>query len=133
MGILLGGGHIWLLGLFGRMLFRKEAMGFGDVKLMAMVGGIMGWFAAVMTTPLAACVGSVIGIIVVLRTKSHYLPFGPFLAMGTVMMIFWGALVFGYFGWALSGAPVTLRFRMPLVPWTEFGSWRERRGEDKGG
>ena len=121
MGIVLGGGHIWLLGLFGKALFGKEAMGFGDVKLMAMVGGLLGWFPAVMATPVAACFGSVIGIVIVLKTKDHYLPFGPFLAIGTVLMIFYGALVFAYFEWTLSGMTAAFRFEMPLVPWEGLG------------
>jgi len=123
VGIVLGGGHIWLLGVFGKIVFRKEAMGFGDVKLMAMVGGLLGWFPAVMATPMAACVGSVIGIVILIRTREHYLPFGPFLAIGTILMIFYSAFVFGYLMWALTGAPAPFRFEMPFVPWDAFGEW----------
>ena len=47
LGILTGGGLVYACSIFGKWLFKKEAMGFGDVKLMGMIGGFVGWKLAI--------------------------------------------------------------------------------------
>jgi len=83
VGMGVGAGVIWVLGVVGRALFRKEAMGFGDVKLMAMVGGILGWKLAVMAIVLAAFAGSAVGLVMLLWTRDTRVPFGPYLSLGS--------------------------------------------------
>ena len=53
----MGGGLTWGVRIFGSLAFRKEAMGFGDVTLMGMIGAFLGWQAAVMTFFLGAFLG----------------------------------------------------------------------------
>jgi leader peptidase (prepilin peptidase)/N-methyltransferase len=57
IGIFVSGGLIFLCGVFGKLVFRKDAMGFGDVKLMGMIGGFLGWKIAVATFFLALFLG----------------------------------------------------------------------------
>lgn len=85
VGMGVGAGIIWALGVVGRAIFRKEAMGFGDVKLMALVGGILGWKLALLGIVLGAFVGAVVGLLMLLRTRDTRLPFGPYLSLGSLV------------------------------------------------
>ncbi len=89
LGVAVGGGAIWAIGALGSIVFRKEAMGFGDVKLLAMIGGYVGWKGALLALLIACLIGSVVGIVVRLLTRDPYIPFGPFLSAGAVVMVFW--------------------------------------------
>jgi leader peptidase (prepilin peptidase)/N-methyltransferase len=86
-GILTGAGSIWLMGAAGRVLFKKEAMGLGDVKFMGMVGGFVGPVGVLLAVLLGCVVGSVAGILLWVLTRSHYIPFGPFLSLGTLTVL----------------------------------------------
>ena len=96
-GIVLGGGFLVALAVFGRMVFRKEAMGFGDVKLLAMIGAFLGWQMVLLTIFLSALVGSVVGIIMKLKTTGSYIPYGPYLALGAIISIFWGQEIISWY------------------------------------
>jgi leader peptidase (prepilin peptidase)/N-methyltransferase len=77
----------------GEKIFKKEARGGGDIKMMAMVGGFLGWKAIILTTFLGSLVGSVIGILIMVvkgREKGSLIPFGPFLALGAAISLFFG-------------------------------------------
>lgn len=119
-----GAGVIYGVGVLGKLAFRKEAMGFGDVKLMAFVGGILGWKASVFTFFTACFLGSVCGIGMLFghhlanlfRSRpekfNSYLAFGPYLAMGGLAMFYfrremeWGVFVW-YPEWlrGMAGVP----------------------------
>lgn len=99
-GVLVGGGAIYAMGLLGDFLFKKESMGGGDVKLMAMVGAFMGWKLAILTFFLAPFFGAVYGIIEKIRTKDTAIAYGPFLAGGALISLFWGETIIR---WILSG------------------------------
>ncbi len=86
-GIAVGGGSLWLVGYIGKLILKKDAMGFGDVKLMATVGGFIGWINVLIAIFIACGIGSVIGVAVLIKTKSRRIPFGPFLAVGTFLMM----------------------------------------------
>jgi leader peptidase (prepilin peptidase)/N-methyltransferase len=81
VGMIVGAFLTWGSGVLGKFIFRREAMGLGDVKLMAMLGGLLGWQQVTMLFFVAALIGAVIGIIHILRTKEHHMPFGPFLSI----------------------------------------------------
>jgi leader peptidase (prepilin peptidase)/N-methyltransferase len=91
IGALVGGGVILIIGYAGSIIFKKEAMGGGDVKLMAMIGAFLGWKLALLTIFFASLVGAVVGLIAKIFTKKEYIPFGPFLSLGALL-----SLVFGY-------------------------------------
>lgn len=93
-GAIAGGGIIWLIGVLGKLAFRKEAMGFGDVKLMAFLGAFLGPQAILLALFLAVFLGALFGLgkLIVIR-RMGYVPFGPFLSVGALIMVFASPLV----------------------------------------
>ena len=87
-GCLVGGGATWLIRAVGSAVFRREAMGFGDVKLMGMVGAFLGWQAALLTMFLGCLFGAVIGGLGAVSGRGTVIPFGPYLALGAVTSLF---------------------------------------------
>ena len=97
-GALAGAGVLWLVGVIGGWLFKKEAMGFGDVKLMAMVGAVIGpWKALLVNLILAPLLGAAVGLALKLRDGREIIPFGPFLAAGTLIALFWGDAIVAWY------------------------------------
>ena len=90
IGLLIGGGIIWGVGRLGELVFKKEAMGGGDVKLLAMIGAFLGWKLALLTIFFGSLAGAVIGLVMKLFTGDEYIPFGPFLALGALAALFFG-------------------------------------------
>ncbi len=93
LGILLGGGSLWLVAEIYFRLTGKEGMGGGDIKLLAMIGAFLGWKAILPIIFLGSLAGSMVGIpLMLIRRKDGKLaiPFGPFLAMGAVVYLLWG-------------------------------------------
>lgn len=88
MGTVAGGGLIYIIGVIGKLIFGKEAMGFGDVKYMAMLGGFLGWKGILLAFVLACLIGSIFGIITWIITKDRYIAFGPYLSLGGFLMLF---------------------------------------------
>jgi len=83
----------YFIAFAGEKILKKEAMGGGDIKMMAMVGGFLGWKGVILTTFLGSLFGSIIGIFMMLfrgREKGSQIPFGPFLALGAVVSLFLG-------------------------------------------
>ena len=101
IGMIAGGGTLIGIGLMGRLLFKKEAMGGGDIKLMAFIGAVFGWKIALLTIFLGSLSGSIIGltlIIIKILPKDRYIPFGPFLGVGTWLACLLGdTIVTAYF------------------------------------
>ena len=94
LGAVVGGGSIYVVGVLGKLVFRKEAMGFGDVKYMAMVGAVLGWRGVLLTFVIACLWGSLFGIgKVIVTRRMGYVPFGPFLSVGALTMLFFAPLV----------------------------------------
>jgi leader peptidase (prepilin peptidase)/N-methyltransferase len=88
IGILIGGGSLWLMGELYFRVRGEEGMGFGDVKMLAMIGAFLGWKLMLLTLLLASFLGSIIGVgvIVLKRGDMKYaLPFGTFLAGGALI------------------------------------------------
>ncbi len=97
-GIVLGGGGLLAVALLYQLVARREGMGLGDVKLMAMVGAFCGWRGALVTIILGSLIGSVIGLMLIAGrrgTRQTQLPFGSFLAPAA-----WVALLVGDRLWA---------------------------------
>jgi len=90
LGVLVGGGSIYLMGLLGDFLFKKESMGGGDVKLMAMIGAFLGWKMAILAFFIAPFFGAVYGVIEKIRVKDTAIAYGPFLVLGSLICLFWG-------------------------------------------
>ncbi len=93
----------WLSGVAGKALFRREAMGFGDVKFMALIGGFLGWLPVLIIFFLAALLGAVGGVAHLLRTREHHIPYGPFLSVAAAVVMLWGDKVLALLKWAQIG------------------------------
>lgn len=94
LGYLVGGGVAWCIRVFGSLGFGKEAMGLGDVHLMAAVGACLGWIDAVVAFFLAAFVGVAWALLgVVFGGLRRQLPYGPHLAVASVLVVLLRPLV----------------------------------------
>ncbi len=86
--------------MLGTLVFKKEAMGGGDIKMMAMVGGILGWKGILLTTFIGSLAGSMIGIFLILKKGGEWgsrIPFGPYLAFGAVLSLILGQEFLSWF------------------------------------
>ncbi len=101
IGILLGGGILYLIAFLYSILMKKEGMGGGDIKLLAMIGAVIGWKGVLFTVFVSSVVGTVVGILLMMRQKKGLklaIPFGPFLSIGAISYIFFGSeLIRWYF------------------------------------
>ncbi|MEW6067414.1 MAG: prepilin peptidase [Nitrospirota bacterium] len=97
IGCLTGGGLFLAIAMLSR-----GGMGGGDIKMMAMVGSLMGWKAVISTTFIGSLAGSIVGIFLMAfkgKGRKTKIPFGPFLALGAFITLFYGQeLVYWYLG-----------------------------------
>jgi leader peptidase (prepilin peptidase)/N-methyltransferase len=96
-GAFAGGASIYLMGFFGELVFRKEAMGGGDVKLMAMIGSFLGWRLTLLVFFMAPLFGSVVGIILTIKEGRRIIPYGPYLSLAAMISVFRGEEILGLF------------------------------------
>lgn len=104
-GLAFGFGSLWLLRFVFSKILKREAMGFGDVKLMGAVGAFFGPWAVLFVMIASSVAGSVVGIGMILLGKAKIggfreIPYGPFIAFGTVLWMIWGETLLY---WYLSG------------------------------
>jgi leader peptidase (prepilin peptidase) / N-methyltransferase len=93
LGVLIGGGFLLALAWAYEAFTGVEGMGGGDIKLLAMIGGFLGWPSIPVTLFLASLSGSVIGITAMLVKgvgRKYALPFAPFLCLGALLYLFFG-------------------------------------------
>lgn len=86
-GLVVGGGIIWAVRLVGSLALRQEAMGFGDVTLMGMIGTYVGWQPTLMVFFLAPFAGLVIALLQLLITGRKDIAYGPFLSLATLIVL----------------------------------------------
>ena len=87
LGLLVGGFVVWLTRILGTYAFGREAMGMGDVHLMAAVGAVIGAGASVVAFFIAPFFGLVLAIYLMLTGKRRELPYGPYLSLGTAFVL----------------------------------------------
>ena len=100
IGILVGGGFLWFVAELYFRVRKIEGMGFGDIKMMAMVGAFLGWGYAWLTILLGSLLGAVVGSLFILisrKGRRYELPFGSFLAAGAIASTLWGRQVFSFY------------------------------------
>lgn len=106
LGVLVGGGILWLLAWASPYLFGKEGMGGGDIKLLAMIGAFLGWKPAVMTIMVGSFLGSLVGVTLIAAQvikREDYIPFGPFLVCGALVALFFGQSILDWYQGILAG------------------------------
>ena len=104
VGFLTGGAIFLTIAYLSRLFYKQEGMGMGDVKLAAAIGAFLGWRSTVMMVIVAVVFGGIISAVLLLTKKKgrkDYIPFGPFLVLGTFIMILTGDKLSGLFnpGW----------------------------------
>ncbi|NUQ61459.1 MAG: prepilin peptidase [Pirellulales bacterium] len=98
VGMAAGGLLIWLVRVIGTAVLGREAMGFGDVTLMAMLGSFLGWQSCLIIFFLAPFAGLLVGLITLILHRENEIPYGPFLCLAAVFLIVdWAAV----WGWAV--------------------------------
>lgn len=91
LGMVAGAGIFLFITLVGGLIAGKEAMGFGDVKLMGGLGLFFGWRTIIIISLIAFLLGAIVGITLMLRKKKksdEYIPFGPFIVISAVIAMF---------------------------------------------
>lgn len=93
LGMLVGGGVLFAIGEVWSRLRHVEAMGFGDVKMLAMIGAFLGLKLTVVTLILASYLGGLAGIVLIVSRRGSLMskvPFGTFLAVAALVALLWG-------------------------------------------
>ena len=102
LGVLAGGGTLLAVAWLYKTFRGQEGMGGGDVKLLAMIGAFLGWQSIFVTLFVGSVIGSIIGVGLMLYQRADTklaIPFGPFLAGGALVYLFWGDRILAfYFG-----------------------------------
>lgn len=96
LGLLAGGGSLLLVAWSYSLITRKEGMGGGDIKLLGMIGTIVGWKGVIFTIFVASLAGTLVGMMVMLQKGKNLkfaIPFGPFLSIGAMAYVFFGEKV----------------------------------------
>jgi leader peptidase (prepilin peptidase)/N-methyltransferase len=100
IGFAIGGGILFAISMGYLILTGREGMGFGDVKLLAMIGAFVGWKGVLFTIFTGSMTGAVIGVFAMVlggKDSKYAVPFGPFLALGALLYIFCGKVVITWY------------------------------------
>lgn len=104
MGAATGFFLLWGVAVLGKMAFKKDAMGGGDIKMMAMIGAFLGVWGVLLTVFLGALLGSVIFGPISWKTKK-LVPFGIFLSVGGAVTYVWGGAIMAWYVTSVLGLP----------------------------
>jgi prepilin signal peptidase PulO-like enzyme (type II secretory pathway) len=127
IGLAASGGIIWGIRIVGGLVLGQQAMGFGDVTLMCMIGAFLGWQAALVGFVYSIAFAFVVALVLFIVTRKSYLAFGPYLCMGALTaLLFWptvwvsfqdtfklGPLLLALF----AGCLLLMAVLLPLVRW----------------
>ena len=100
LGLLIGGGSLWFVAWAYNLIARRDGMGGGDIKLLAMIGTIIGWKGVIFTIFASSVMGSCIGITMMLikgKNMKYAIPFGPFLSIGAIAYVFFGSQIIAWY------------------------------------
>ncbi len=107
LGLAVSGSLVWGVRIAGTVALKREAMGFGDVTLMMMVGTFLGWQAGIMIFFIAPFAGLIVGIVQLVTKSDDVIPYGPFLCLGALFVIVrwadvWNRTLFAFqAGWLM--------------------------------
>lgn len=97
LGAAVGFAILWLVGMVGSWVFKEEAMGGGDIKMMAMVGAFVGWQGVLLTIFLGALAGTLIFLPLHLLGRKKLVPFGVFLSVGAAITYLVGPAILDWY------------------------------------
>jgi prepilin signal peptidase PulO-like enzyme (type II secretory pathway) len=110
VGMAAGGGVVWAVRILGSAALKKEAMGFGDVTLLAMIGAFLGWQAILIVFFIAPFATIVIGLFRLIFQRQNEIPYGPFLCLATLATVLYWAPI-----WERTWLTFSLGWILPLV------------------
>jgi leader peptidase (prepilin peptidase)/N-methyltransferase len=93
IGLLIGGGMLFAIAFVYQLITKREGMGGGDIKLLAMIGGFLGWKSLIFILLFSSFSGAIVGITAMIIKKQdmkYAVPFGPFLSAAAIAYLFWG-------------------------------------------
>jgi len=90
IGVVVGGAVIYVTGVLGNLVFRKESMGGGDIKLLAMLGAFLGWKKVIFVYLLAPVLALPLGLFLKFVKRTDVVAFGPFLSLAGWISFLWG-------------------------------------------
>lgn len=101
LGLVVGGGSLYLIALLGDWLFKKDSMGGGDIKLAAMLGAFLGWQKVLFVFVASAAIGLAVALVLMAFSRGlrrhRVIPFGPFLAVAAMLAAVWGDRIVGFY------------------------------------
>src|SRR4030095_12661495 len=100
LGILVGGGSLWLIGEAYYRYAREEGMGGGDVKMLAMIGAFLGWKLVIVTLVFSSIAGAIAGLVVIASRRGdlrYALPYGTFLALAAQIASLYGDRIVAWY------------------------------------
>ena len=104
-GLALGFGILWLVSTIGRLILKREAMGFGDVKLLGAIGACLGWQSVLFTIFFSSLSGTLVGLGLIAVGKKELqsrIPYGPHIALAALVWMLCGpACINLYLAWAM--------------------------------
>jgi leader peptidase (prepilin peptidase)/N-methyltransferase len=99
IGLVVGSGSLWTVGFLGKLAFKKDAMGMGDVKLLGGLGAFLGWQSILFIIMVSSLIGSVVGVYFIVAKSKEWqsrIPYGPYIALAAVVWILGGNM-----GWQM--------------------------------
>jgi leader peptidase (prepilin peptidase) / N-methyltransferase len=100
VGAIFASGALFLVAFLYQLARKRQGLGMGDVKMMALVGAFLGWRLAFLTIFIGSFAGSIIGLLLILfrgKNMQTKLAFGTFLGMGSLLAAFFGSAVIGWY------------------------------------
>jgi leader peptidase (prepilin peptidase)/N-methyltransferase len=94
IGMIIGGGFLYLVAVGYELVAKREGMGGGDIKLLAMIGAFLGWKSLFFVVFMSSILGALVGIVLIMikgKDMKYAVPFGPFLSIAAVMYLFVGS------------------------------------------
>ena len=93
LGLILGSGSLLMIALISLLIFKKQGMGGGDIKLLGVIGLFLGWKLTLLTLLFSIYIGGIFSALLLLfklKKKGEYIPFGPFISLASIIALLWG-------------------------------------------
>ena len=103
IGLAVGFGSLQAVAVIGKLVLKKDAMGFGDVKLMGALGAFLGWQSIIFIVFVSSLLGTIVGVSCIAMGKHEWqskIPFGPYIALAAIIWMLGGSVLWdAYLNW----------------------------------
>ncbi len=108
VGLAAGFGSLWSVSIIGKLILKKDAMGFGDVKLMGALGAFLGWESIIFIVFVSSLLGTIVGVTFIALGNKEWqskIPFGPYIALAAIIWMLGGSALWDlYVDWMQGAA-----------------------------